>query len=241
MNYADLLVLIVLGFLVIRGFLKGFVVSIIRTFSLFISLILAKMFHVQFAGFIFSTFPGTRTAIYDGVRNFVINSLPKGGAGGIDFSALLGGIAPEISASIPKDMDVSQGLDALIRSTPQLRSAVDTLTAHISSFVINCISFVILFAIVSIAIEIVIIMMKAFRKLPVIGAFDSILGAVLGLVQGWLILSVVFFVIVNVNHAGMMSDFALQIQNSMFARYLMSFSMVNQMVKGIMEITAWAF
>lgn len=241
MNYADLLVVIVLGILVLRGFLKGFVVSIIRTFSLLISLILAKMFHLQFAGFIFSAFPGLRSAIYDGVGNFVVNALPNGGGGGIDFSALLDGIAPEIAKSIPKDMDMSQGMDALIRSTPQLRSAVDTLTAHISTFVVNCISFVVLFALVSITIEIVIVMMKAFRKLPVIGTFDSILGAVLGLVQGWLILSVVFFVIVNVNHAGMMSDFALQIRESMFARYLMNFGFVNQMVKGIMEITAWAF
>lgn len=241
MNFADLLIVIVLIFFIFRGFLKGFVISIIRTFSLIISLVVAKLFHVRLANFIFSTFPGVRNAVYDGVKDFVVSSLPKGGAGGIDFWELLNKISPDIAGSIPKIPDLNFNVDSSIYGSAQMNLAIDTLTSHISTFVINCISFIILFALISIGIEIVIMVVKVFRKLPVIGTFDSFLGALLGMVQGWLVLSAVFFVVTNMNHAGMMKDFALQIENSMLASYLMSFSFIGGMVKGMMEITAWAF
>lgn len=238
MNIADWVVLIVLGAFALRGFFRGFVISVIRTFSLFISLFLAKLFHIQAANLILTAFPGVRNSIYEGVRDFVVHSLPNGGGGGIDFVSLLNGIAPEIARSIPPNLDIG---DALVQSTPQMNSIIDMLTAHISTFVINCIAFVIVFAVVSVSIEIMIAGVKIFRKLPVIGAFDSLLGAALGLVQGWLVLSVVFFIVLNMNHAGMMKEFAIQIENSMFAKIWMNYDLIGGMVKGLMEITAWAF
>lgn len=241
MNIADILVIIVFGLLALRGYLRGFVVSIIRTFSLIISLVLAKLFHVQFAHVIFGLFPGLRSAVYKGVHDFVIGSLPDGGGGGIDFSALLKIVAPDLANSIPQDLKVGDNVIELMKSSKEVNIAVETLTSQISTFVINCISFVALFALISVSIEVLIFVINKARKLPIIGTFDSMLGAFLGVIQAWLVLSVVFFVVVNVNNAGIMKDFAQQIESSLFARILLDFSIVQQMVKSVMEITAKTF
>lgn len=241
MNLADFTVIAILGFMVFRGFKRGLVVSVIRTFSLLIALAVAKLFHTPFADFIFKTFRGLREEIYAGVRTFVINGLPDGGGGGIDFSALLQYIAPDLARTLPKELsgDLRINVSDLIRTNPTVRAAIDTLTSQIAAFVIHCISFVALFILMLIGIEIAVFVFGKIRKLPVIGTFDRLMGGLLGAVQGWLICTVIMYIVVSLSSAGYLEAFSAQIHGSSFAYKLMDFSLIQKLIMNVMEITAF--
>lgn len=237
MNAADFFVIAVVGLVAFRGYRRGFAVSLLRLISVFVSLIIAKLFHIGFADFIFRTFPSLKEQVYEGTRSFVVEALPDGGAGGLDFLKIMRAVNPDVADRLNGGI----GGNLLSGSNPLFDKTVDTITSQVATFIINVISFVILFILASIAVEIVILMVQRLRRLPVIGTFDGFLGFLLGAAQGAFIVIVILFVISNIGKAGMAEDFYELIGNSAFAHKLLDIGFIQGFVKDILEITAKVF
>ncbi len=245
MNAADFFVIAIVGLVAFRGYRRGFLVSLLRLASVFVSLIAAKMFHTGFADFIFKNFPSLKEQIYAGTRSFVIDALPAGGAGGIDFMEILKTANPAAASRISSGMSAeflkNVDIEKYASTNPLFGSVVDTLTSQVATFVINVISFVVLFILVSMVVEILIFFVQRLRRLPVLGTFDGLLGLLLGGLQGAFITIVVLFMVSNMGKAGMVKDFYQLIENSAFAHKLLDIGFIQSFVKDILEITAKVF
>lgn len=242
MNYIDFAVILVIALTTFWGYFRGFVISVLRTFSLLIALILARVFHVPFADFLFRTFPELRQQVYAGVESFVLQTAPSGSGGGIDYLRILGdSVPPEVVQSFPKDLPPQFNLSEVIGDNPLVKGAVERLTSQISTFVIHCISYALLFLAIIILIEIVIFFFKRVRSLPVIGTFDRMLGGVLGLIQGIVLVTLALFILSHLGNAGIAEAPAAALKTSGFAYRFLDFSWIHQFIRGIYEITAKDF
>lgn len=232
MNVLDFVLIGFVAFMAFKAYRKGFMVSLLQLLSVVIALVIAKLYHIKFADFIFNTFGGFREKVYDRIEDFVIKYLPQGGAGDFDFGEILDQFFPQ-GSNLP---GIPGG-----RSGALYDGAVDVLTQRIATFIINCISFLILFVLVMVLIEILIIIFSRLRSLPVIGSFDRALGLALGAVQGILIAMVVLFIITRVGRTGELAAYAKLVDESLLCSKLANMGLLDGLIKNIMDIAVKKF
>ncbi len=226
MNYIDIIIIVVIALLALRGFFRGFLVSLLKTLSVIISFFVAKFFYLQLAAFIFKKAEKTIENIADGVRSFVVGSFSQGGGQGIDFEKLLGEKSPELASSLNGDLSALDGLKQLPENMigTQVDAAVDALTAQISTLVINAVSFIAIFLLALLIINIIILIASLIRKLPLIGSMDGALGLVLGIVEGVLLSMLFVFMVKTFGKVDMMQNVVGAVEHSFVAKYLWEFS-----------------
>ncbi len=227
MNYIDIAILVVFSLFALRGFLRGFWVSILKISSLIISVIFSKLFYKELALLIFSKSQGTIDSIADGVRSFVIASLPSGGTGSMDFTQMLEGYSPELAKSLGTDLSALEGMNQLPSDLlgTQIEKAVDALTEQISSIVIYAGSFIAILLVSLLVMNILILIASGIRKLPIIGPLDGLFGLGLGIVESFVLLFVFLFIVETFQRADMFHDFVLAVDQSFIAKCFVGFSL----------------
>ncbi len=227
MNYIDIVILVVFALLALRGFLRGFWVSVLKISSLIISFILAKLFYKTLALVIFRRAQGTIDSIADGVRSFVVGALPTGGVEGMDFTKMLEGASPELADSIGGDLSALEGMNHLPSDLlgTHIDHAVDALTAQISNIVIYAGSFIAILVLSLLVMNILILIASGIRKLPIIGPLDGLFGLGLGIVESFILLFVFLFVVETFQRADVLNDLVLAVDQSFIAKYFVGFSL----------------
>lgn len=204
-NVLDIAILAIMGISVFFGFRKGFLRTITGLVAIVLSLILATTFHSVVADYLKST------ALYQNVYESAYSVLkvqeeqPEGRK---DFGTG--------KLNLPKDITkaVQQGVDAATQSV------VDSLAETVANAAMNILSMLLLFIGIRLILLLITFLVGIFRKLPLIGWCDGLLGALIGLLRGFLITYLVMAVATFAVTVSPDGDVAQSVKQSEFAKVM---------------------
>ncbi len=175
MNIADFIGIIIIALMALWGIKKGLVRSIFSLGSLILSLILAL-------------------TLYTPVSNFMENSV-VGDYVRLNVYKVFDGrdVETEDPAEAGEALNLPQSLqntltDTVDKATDTVR---ETLAENAAGLALKLLGILIVFVMVRIILWILLKLLDAVAKLPVIRKFNALLGGVMGLVYGMLILYVI--------------------------------------------------
>lgn len=182
MNWIDLVVLaIILGFGIV-GLVNGFIFSIYKIVSFFLSIIISIKFYPVLAGFLM------KTPLYTGIQESILKNLLLQRSQGAE-----GEVKKAAADSIINTLKLPGFLkNTLIHQIPDPSKLIDVhkvmemVSGKLAGFVIDIISLVLLYIIVRIALVFVKVILKGIAKLPVFKQMDKLGGFALGAVEGLL-------------------------------------------------------
>ena len=181
----DIILVAFLLFLFIRGYIKGFLATVLRSLRPILAIIAAYFLGKPVAGFIDQKF------IYGWTYNGVyakINELYQNASESFNVD--------KIFSAFPKFMIPDSLREQLENSTETGEALVVSASESISAFVSHLFSLVIAYLLIFLIVWLLLLLLakllsSSIHDLPVIGKIDRILGALLGLLIGWVLLSLV--------------------------------------------------
>lgn len=189
------IVLALLVFLVIRGYMKGFLRVALTTFSLVVIIAVSMALVKPLSSLLENTFIGTSvetrvSAYIDGkIESFTGGSEIESNTGEqesfLDTLPIPGFLQDNLKSANTLEEYVNMGVTSFREYT----------TAKVSGIIIYVIAYIILIVLAAIAVRVVIKLLGLINKIPIIGGFNRIMGALLGLVEGALILWILGVVI----------------------------------------------
>lgn len=231
MNWADLLVIGIILMIALRGYIQGLVVTVIRIVKLIGSLILANIFHKPFTNMIINVFGNPEEKITPAVNKFL--------SGFFGLSGAEAGAQAVTNTQMTQMMD-SMKLSDSIQSTLQSEMSrkiftttsefLNVLAKYIANYIIYALGFIALFIIFLLIFSILEKTTKIFTKLPVIRVFDRIGGALLGSIQGILIVMILIFIAGTFRSVEFLGRFMEAVQSSVFAKHFVNFNFVFGMI-----------
>ena len=177
---ATIVVLVILAFLVINGFRKGFLRILLTTFSLVITLLLAAALVKPVSEFI-STKTSIGTGIEEKVEDFISEKMEK----------VTNAKEDEIIDSLPLPAFLKKSLQENNTITKYKEQGVTSFKEYavknITNIIVKAMSYLALMIIIFLLLRLLLMLTKFINKVPIIGGVNRILGAVLGLIEGLLI------------------------------------------------------
>ncbi|MCX7841834.1 MAG: CvpA family protein [Clostridia bacterium] len=219
MNWSDLIVLgIILAFAVV-GMVKGFILSVFRLTSFFVSIIISIKFYPVAAEFLKGTF------LYTSIQKSIFKSLmlqqqTQGPNVGEQVKQSLAQRIIE-SLHLPgfmKDMVTSSIPD--IAKLTDVSRIVELISRELASIAVSVISLVLLYIAVRIALIFVRIILEGVAKLPVFKQLDKLCGFALGAVEGLLTVYIILAVVMLFNAAPQFGQLFEAMESSVLARFL---------------------
>ena len=214
MNWSDLLVIgIIAGFGLI-GLSNGFILSIFRIASFFVSVLVSVKFYPVVADFLM------KTTLYSNIRQSIFKNLMKQQTQAPKTSGTSGAEAVINGLNLPdfmKDM-----LKQPVQDTSKLvdlTGIVDYISGRLATFAVEMISLVLLFILISVAFTFARFILQGIAKLPLFKQFDKLGGFALGAVEGLLTIYILFAVIMLFNAAPQLSGFFEAMDSSQIAKY----------------------
>lgn len=199
----DILLVVLFGFLVLMGYLRGFMKTVLSFGRLFLTVILTLLFGSAFSGWIDKTFvnPKVFESVYAKVSEVAGNA-----AEGVE------GLIERIPAAFRGFVDTAALQDKYGEGGATMEAMVTDVSHTISdamSIVISTvIGYLLLFVIIFILLTVAIFIVGKLVKLPVIKGCDKFLGLGVGVISGLIavtLVSTVLYAIVYVT--GDMSAF----------------------------------
>lgn len=189
-------VLAFLAFFVFRGHRKGFLRAALTTFSFVIVIALSTAFTTPVSNFLENTFVGNK--VENSVSNFVESKVE-------DFIGEDGGSISEseedtfleslpLPSFIQNNLKTSNTLEEYAQL--QVKSFEEYTTAKFTEIIISAIAYVLVMIIAWILIRLILKFAGFINKIPIIGGLNRFLGALLGFLEGLLILWALGLVII---------------------------------------------
>ena len=218
MNWSDYVVLgVILGF-AITGLINGFVFSVFKIASFFLSIYISIKFYPVAADLF------AKTPLYDAVKASILKNLT---ARGREAAAASGGQTTATAAET-----IIGGLQlpgifkkSLIDKVPDSKQLVDmngimnTISGELTGIIISIISLILLYVLVRIAIMIVGYVLKGITKLPVVKQLDRFGGFALGAAQGLLTVYILCAVLVLFNTVPQFGQVFTALDDSLLAKF----------------------
>lgn len=186
----DVVVFAILILLVILGYKRGLIRTVVNLVGYVISAVLAFFVSLPVSQFLFSTF--FKSSAVD-----LINQEIAKLSGGQSVAAML----DAAFAAIPKNIStfaseyvgpLDQVKDSIIATTPTTADlanvVVDTVIAPIATMLLQTIVFLVLFILFCIIVKLLTRTLKFIDKVPLVGTANAVLGAVFGVLEAFLFL-----------------------------------------------------
>ena len=174
----DIIILAIIILSIILGRHKGLTVCLVNFFSLIIALIVALMAYKPISNHLYET------SIGENLKQVIKQNIPMSEE---DFQVSDNSILPE-------------GMKNYINTQTQnvnttKDEAIENVSTELSKEIINIVSFVIVFVVVRLALLVVKIVSKIITKLPILKQIDHLGGAVVGAVEGIIVVYFIFAII----------------------------------------------
>ncbi|MBF4695473.1 CvpA family protein [Fusibacter ferrireducens] len=222
MNWTDYLMFIIIGGNMLYGFNRGFITTFIGLIKWFASIILAKMFYVEFTQYVIQNWYDPAPVIHEHVERFVTNMLNMNTPADVTMTAeqIKQGIE---SLNLPEFY--SKGL-AEFQGNITFTRFTNDIASQITQMIIYVMGFLLLLLIIMSLLGILEAIANQLARLPVIKEFNKsgglILGAILGLISVYFIM-----IILNVFITFEWSqNIVLVIENSKFAVYFYKYNIL---------------
>ncbi len=174
----DILLIVIFGLLVFRGWWRGFMKSVLSLGRLILSLVITIIFGASFAAWIDAKFvnPPIFEAVFKKLSD-VAAEVTASAEGGID--ALVEKIPEAFRGYLDlESVDPTAEINALVEQWSH------TVADGISKIVATVIGYILLFVLAFLVLTVVIFIVTRFAKLPAIKTVDKLLGLVVGLFSG---------------------------------------------------------
>ncbi|MBO5511525.1 MAG: CvpA family protein [Clostridia bacterium] len=174
----DILLVVIFGLLVFRGWWRGFMKSVLSLGRLILSLVITIVFGASFAAWIDAKFvnPPVFEAVFKKLSD-VAAEVTASAEGGID--ALVEKIPEAFRGYLDLEtVDPTAEINALVEQWSH------TVADGISKIVATVIGYILLFVLAFLVLTVVIFIVTRFAKLPAIKTVDKLLGLVVGLFSG---------------------------------------------------------
>ncbi len=174
----DIIILAIIILSIILGRHKGLTVCLVNFFSLIIALVVALMAYKPISNHLYET------SIGENLKQVIKQNIPMSEE---DFQVSDNSILPE-------------GMKNYINTQTQnvnttKDEAIENVSTELSKEIINIVSFVIVFVVVRLALLVVKIVSKIITKLPILKQIDHLGGAVVGAVEGIIVVYFIFAII----------------------------------------------
>lgn len=183
---ADAIAIILLVVSLIIGLSKGFTRQILSLLGIFAALALAIIFCADFGTFLLETFPNLK----EGVVGWIASSF------GLEDVSIVEGLSKEqIVSMLNESTNIPSFLQAPIANAIVESGVQVELLDVVSSWVMNVISFVVIFVGSLIVFALLKAIFAKITKLPIIGAVDKILGGAFSVLKTMLIIMLILIVL----------------------------------------------
>ena len=174
----DIIILAIIILSIILGRHKGLTVCLVNFFSLIIALVVALMAYKPISNHLYET------SIGENLKQVIKQNIPMS----------------EEDFQVSDDSILPEGIKNYINTQTQnvnttKDEAIENVSTELSKEVINIVSFVIVFVVVRLALLVVKIVSKIITKLPILKQIDHLGGAIVGAVEGIIIVYFIFAII----------------------------------------------
>jgi uncharacterized membrane protein required for colicin V production len=216
MNVIDIIVVVIILLLCIRGVFKGLVYSIFDFFSYIIAAYLAIKYNSPLTKIL------SKTPLYDKInislneflsKNF--NSISVESIENLDINVFKTSLDTYNLPEETKDMIV-ESID--INSIFNTGDIVNSIALGLTNLFITVISILIIFFIVKVILGIVAFTINGVMKLPILNSINKIFGGIFGLLTGIMIILAVFALLSIFNLTQTFTTLSQQLDNSIIAR-----------------------
>ena len=174
----DILLIVIFGLLVFRGWWRGFMKSVLSLGRLILSLVITIVFGASFAAWIDAKFinPPVFEAVFKKFSD-IAAEVTASAEGGID--ALVEKIPEAFRGYLDLEtIDPAAEINALVEQWSH------TVADGISKVIATVIGYILLFVLAFLVLTLVIFIVTRFAKLPAIKTVDKLLGLVVGIFSG---------------------------------------------------------
>lgn len=181
MNWLDILILIIVIIVAVRGSSLGLIKSIVGLMSFIIAFFASNIFYDNLALIITNN-----TKVVSSIKSFFeMNFFSK-----LTIPTIQ---VPEISASVPK---LNNQLNLLLENSNFMNTSIpDTFGEFMARITINSISWILIFICVIFAVKLIGVALEGIFKLPGLKMINSLGGFVLGLLKGLLLVFIIVLVL----------------------------------------------
>lgn len=222
MNWTDYLMFVIIGGNMLYGFNRGFITTFIGLIKWFASIILAKMFYVEFTQYVIQNWYDPTPVIGEHVKQFVTNMLNMNTPTDVTMTAeqIKQGIE---SLKLPEFY--SKGLTEF-QGNITFTSFINDISSQITQMILYVIGFLLLLLIIMSLLGIIEAIANQLARLPVLKEFNKsgglILGAILGLMSVYFIM-IILNVFVTFEWS---QNVVMAIENSRFAIYFYKYNIL---------------
>ena len=218
MNWSDFLIIFIMAGFGISGLVHGFVYSVFRLASFFVSIIVAAKFFPVVADTLM------KTALYINIKNYIRKGLlmqqsaqvsaPVGTPGRTSVEAVMNNLKlPDFTKDI-----LTRGIsdpDKLL----DINRIMDTISGQLARIAIDIISLVALYIAVRIALVFLRFMLQGIAKLPLFKQIDKIGGFALGAMEGLLSIYILCAIVMIFQALPQMKAVFAAIDSSLIAKF----------------------
>ncbi len=213
----DIIILIVIVLAIILGRHRGLTVTLVSFFSLIIALIVALLFYKPVGNFILE-----KTAIGENVKQVIKQNIPMNEAD----------LQLDASSSLPKGMQefINEQTEGVNTAKDE---AIEQISTQLSTEIIMILSFVGIFIIARAILLVVKVLSKIVNKLPILKQLDHLGGAVVGCLQGIIIVYFAFAVISTISPVFENTVVLDQINNSFVGKMMYNNNIIMNKIKNM--------
>ena len=213
----DIIILVVIILAAILGRHRGLTVTLVNFFSLIIALLVALMLYKPVGNFI-----KNQTPFGENIKEVIKNNLPMNDQD----------LQVDENSSLPEGM--KNYINEQAKNANEAKDeAIENVSTELSTEIIMIISFVGVFLIVRAALLIVKILSKIVNKLPILKQLDHIGGAIVGVVQGIIIVYFVFAIISTISPVFDNTKVLDQINNSYIGKMMYNNNIIMNKIKNL--------
>lgn len=182
----DVIVLLIVALTVFLGYRRGFLRTIVQLVGCLLALILAFSFSQTVSTWVYDTM--LRDTVYEKIETAWQDTTASGAATLSDKVESMTEALPGFVKSVWDPESVTKELQQFLNSGETAQSAsvflTDTVLRPILVTVIRFIAFLILYALLMVAVKLLVKLIKPLSRLPLIRQADGVLGAVSGFLKG---------------------------------------------------------
>lgn len=213
----DLIILIILIVSIILGRHKGLTVCLVNFFSLIIAFVVALMVYKPIANNLYE-----KTPVGENIKQVIKQNIPMN----------------EEDFQISEDSILPEGMKNYINTKTQNANeakdeAIENVSVELSKEIINIISFVFVFIVVRTILLIVKILSKIITKLPILKQIDHLGGAIIGAVEGIILVYFAFAVISTMSPIFENTKALEQINNSYVGKMMYNNNLIMNKIKNL--------
>jgi len=234
MNVIDLAIILVLGLGFLLGWYKGFLVTVLNIASYFIAWIIALFFYGSLSSFINAKTNLATTLLYYTAGAEKLSDMTVANT---NVASLSADRITDIINTSHLPLPIANMIKDNVLNQSFLSQGITTLSDYFNQTIINLslnlISFIIIFLVVRIISMFVIGMLDNVFKLPVLKQADSLIGGAFGVLQGAVIVFIIFSIMPIAMSVLPLDNIYDLMQKSFLGHFFLNFNVIFGVLKSV--------